>query len=379
MVDKVSASPAQLNKWLVSFNGVPEGVISLQNNENENIQLQEGEPFEAAFKFSNISAYDFKGPLNVRYTFTNQDSGKEETGSIEIPQLASGATADFELPIQTLGNLGLNDLEVFVNPGDEIEQYYSNNRILLEGFYEVVKDEVGPVMDVTFDGIYIMDGDIVSAEPLIQLELRDNNTFINKVDTAGVELFLGQDLDGAPDAGRIFFSDPNLTFIPASENQNYTIQYTPPEMEDGTYILQARMADASGNLAGDDYRISFEVVNESSVTNFYPYPNPFSTSTRFVFTLTGNEIPDRLKIQIFTVSGKLVREITQDEIGPIKIGNNITDYAWDGRDEFGDQLANGTYLYRVQLGSSTGTAYKSRATKGDKGFNKGFGKLVILR
>jgi len=90
-------------------------------------------------------------------------------------------------------------------------------------------------------------------------------------------------------------------------------------------------------------------------------------------------MPDNVKIQIFTVSGKLVREITRDEIGPIRIGNNITEYAWDGRDEFGDQLANGTYLYRVQLAHSGQNGFKQRSTGGDKGFNNGFGKLVILR
>jgi len=52
-----------------------------------------------------------------------------------------------------------------------------------------------------------------------------------------------------------------------------------------------------------------------------------------VFTLTGMDIPDEIKIQIMTISGRIVREITQDELGPIKIGNNISDFAWDGRDE----------------------------------------------
>src|SRR6185436_16832456 len=92
---------------------------------------------------------------------------------------------------------------------------------------------------------------------------------------------------------------------------------------------------------------SFEVINESSITDFINYPNPFSTSTKFVFTLTGSEIPSYLKIQIMTVSGKIVREITQSEIGNIHVGRNITEYAWDGKDEFGDRLANGVYLYRV--------------------------------
>ena len=128
----------------------------------------------------------------------------------------------------------------------------------------------------------------------------------------------------------------------------------------------------------DPYEINFEVINESAVTHFYPYPNPFSTSCRFIFTLTGNEIPDQLKIQIMTVSGRVVREITQDEIGPIRIGNNITSYAWDGRDEFGDQLANGVYFYKVFL-KSNGEELAQRSTSADRAFKDGFGKLYILR
>jgi len=126
------------------------------------------------------------------------------------------------------------------------------------------------------------------------------------------------------------------------------------------------------------YQIGFEVINEASVTNFFPYPNPFSGSTRFVFTLTGAELPQELKIQIMTVTGKVVREIMQDELGPIRIGNNISQYAWDGTDEFGDKLANGVYLYRVIL-RLNGQSIKKRETAGDRAFKKDFGKLYILR
>jgi flagellar hook assembly protein FlgD len=79
-----------------------------------------------------------------------------------------------------------------------------------------------------------------------------------------------------------------------------------------------------------------------------------------------------------TVSGKIVREITQDEIGPIRIGNNITQYAWDGRDEYGDELANGVYLYRVVV-RNNGQAMEHRETSADRAFKQNFGKLYILR
>ena len=63
------------------------------------------------------------------------------------------------------------------------------------------------------------------------------------------------------------------------------------------------------------YKVTFHVENASTISNFYPYPNPFSSSTKFVFTLSGRYIPDDLKIQIMTVTGKVVREITKEELG----------------------------------------------------------------
>jgi hypothetical protein len=160
---------------------------------------------------------------------------------------------------------------------------------------------------------------------------------------------------------------------------DFSVEYKPPPFDDGIYTLKVQAEDASGNQSGaQPYQVRFEVINESQITNFYPYPNPFSTSTRFVFTLTGSVVPDQYKIQIMTISGKVIREISQDEIGPMHIGNNITEYAWDGRDEYGDQLANGVYLYRVIL-NSPDLEFKHRATSGDRGFRKGFGKMYLLR
>lgn len=378
MKDEVSATPAQLKNWSVTYEGVPEGVVSLLNDENQDVSLEEGEPFDAQFRFKNISNYGFKNLLNVRYTLTNQITGEATTETIQIPAVAAKDSVDFTLPIATNGKVGLNDLEVFVNPGDEVEQFFSNNVIRLESFFNVERDNVNPAMDVTFDGIYILDGDIVSSNPMVNISLRDNNKFLFKTDTTGMEIFLGQECEGCA-LSRVNFSDPNVTFTPASENQNFQVQFQPEGLEDGQYRLQVNATDASGNQAGiGPYEITFEVINASTITNFYPYPNPFSTSTRFVFTLTGNRIPDEIKIQIFTVSGRLVREITQNELGPNRDGNNITEYAWDGRDEFGDQLANGTYLYRA-LVRSNGEALNTRSVGKDKAFRKGYGKIVIIR
>jgi hypothetical protein len=218
----------------------------------------------------------------------------------------------------------------------------------------------------------------VAPSPLISIIVKDENEILRKTDTTGVEILIKPPCEGCF-FRRISFSDPEVIWTPATDKVDFRVEYKPQPLADGIYTLKVQAADASGNLSGTEpYQIRFEVINESQITNFYPYPNPFSSSTRFVFTLTGSVIPDQYKIQIMTISGKVIREITQDEIGPIRIGNNITDYAWDGRDEYGDQLANGVYLYRVIL-NTPDQEFKHRATSGDPGFTKGFGKLYLLR
>jgi flagellar hook assembly protein FlgD len=119
------------------------------------------------------------------------------------------------------------------------------------------------------------------------------------------------------------------------------------------------------------------------ISNIFNYPNPFSTSTRFYYTLTGSEPPSFFKIQIMTVSGRIVKEITQDQLGPLQIGSHLTDYVWDGTDEFGDKLANGVYLYKVIAKNEAGKEFDDydeyRQTNTDQYFKNKIGKLVILR
>ena len=91
-----------------------------------------------------------------------------------------------------------------------------------------------------------------------------------------------------------------------------------PEGDD--YELIIKGSDRSGNKAGQiEYRIAFRVINKPMISNLFNYPNPFTTSTAFVFTLTGSEIPQNMKIQILTVTGKVVREITKEELEKLSI------------------------------------------------------------
>jgi flagellar hook assembly protein FlgD len=79
-----------------------------------------------------------------------------------------------------------------------------------------------------------------------------------------------------------------------------------------------------------------------------------------------------------TISGKIVKEITKDEFGPIKIGQNISDYSWDGTDNFGDRLANGVYLYQV-ITRINGSSIEQRQTLADNFFVESVGKIYLMK
>ncbi len=376
--DEVNLSAAQLDYWLVEYETPPEGILMRGNFPVQGVEIQEGAPFQANMGFYNISEKSFPDSLQVDLETFNNISRKSFKTSFNIAAPAPGDTTNFPVNVDTRGKAGLNNFNLFVNPRITAEQVYNNNQINRIGFLEVDQDETNPYIDVAFDGRYIMDGEIVSPEPLITIQLRDENPFLFKKDTTGIDVFLLPPCEGC-NFKRISFSDPRVNWTPGDEDNNFKIEYQSPSLENGIYTLRIQASDETGNTAGEEpFQVRFEVINESTITNFYPYPNPFSTSTRFVFTLTGSEIPDQIKIQIMTVTGKIVREITQDELGSIRIGNNLTDFAWNGRDEYGDQLANGVYLYRVIV-RVNGETLEHRDTSADKAFKHGIGKMYLLR
>ena len=74
----------------------------------------------------------------------------------------------------------------------------------------------------------------------------------------------------------------------------------------------------------------------------YNYPNPFSNETYFTFKLS--QIPEEMKIRIYTIAGRMIKEITRKSS---ELNYDLNKIYWDGKDEDGDHIANGTYLYKM--------------------------------
>jgi hypothetical protein len=379
--DSVTVTPQQLNYWVLNADYIPEGAIAPNILFTMKDTVDVGEPINFSVAFKNVGPVKFDSLMKIGLrikTSNNYDS------VVNIPKgkiLIVGDTLKASYTIPTENYIGNNTLVVEFNPNnDQPEQFHFNN-VLYKNFY-VKSDIFNPLLDVTFDGVHILNKDIVSSKPEILIKLKDENKFMALSDTSLLKVKIR-----FPDQSvrNYFFNSDTMRFTPANlsgGDNTATINLRPYLMKDGDYELTVTGKDRSGNTAGAiDYRTTFSVINKAMISEMLNYPNPFTTSTAFVFTLTGSQVPQNLRIQVLTITGKVVREITKEELGPIHVGRNITEFKWDGTDMYGQQLANGVYIYRVitNLNGKSLEKYKADGDDTDKYFNKGYGKMYLMR
>jgi hypothetical protein len=383
--DKQNLTPYQLRWWRLYYTPVPEGALAGNIKLISKDTLEVGEPLNFGIAFKNVSDVAFANTIKVNAYVRDQNNQQTLLNITRLKAIGAGDTAMVTYQVNTQNLTGTNTLFIDVNPDNDQPEYTHMNNFLYKNFF-VKGDVYKPTLDVTFDGVRILSGDIVSAKPRITIKLKDESKFLPLNDTSLVTILLRY-----PDntVKRFKFGTDTLQFTPATPGGDNvaTVDFMPKLPIDGEYELTITGKDRTGNTAGNlEYRVLFNVYNTPMISNMFNYPNPFTTSTAFVFTLTGSVIPQNLKIQILTVTGKIVREITKDELGPLNIGRNITDFKWDGTDQYGQKLANGVYLYRVVTNLNGSSLEKfptldqnGSKTNTDQYFNKGYGKMYLMR
>lgn len=335
--------------------------------------VQQGQPITIKVGIANTTQANMDSLL-TKYILTGESSTPVYN---RIKPFAAQEKLIYTTSINSDKLLGNYTFTFELNPDSDQPEINKFNNIGIKRI-KVTPDRINPLMNVTFDGSRILNEDIVSPNPLIKVELKDENKYLLLQNEEDIEISLQ-----FPDLKTVTYTkgNPAFKFIKANSGDNNAayVELT-PTLSDGSYLLAVRGKDASGNFSGNlKYEVSFKVITKQSISNVLNYPNPFSNSTRFLFTVTG-KIPESARIRIMTMSGKVVREITENEIGPIKIGQNMTQLAWDGTDDFGNKLATGVYLYRVIFKGDKGAnvdLYENKAV--DKYIQNGIGKLVIIR
>ena len=382
--DGKKATPFQLSYWRLEDVPAPEGAIAPNILLKGKDTLNSGEPLDFAIAFKNVSSYNFDS-LRVRLNIVDRSN---VTHSIILPKkkaIISGDTVVLAYTIDTKQYPGANTIFVDFNPDNDQPEQYQFNNFVYKPFY-VKSDNRSPSLDVTFDNVHILNEDIVSARPHIQIKLQSQNQYLLLNDTSMITVQLRYP-DGSMHS--YHFNSDTIRFTPATSGSNNTatVDFNPaflkqfnPEGDDYQLIVTGK--DQMNNPAGvAPYRVSFKIITKAMISNMLNYPNPFTTSTAFVFTITGSEVPQNIKIQILTITGRIVREITKEELGPLHVGRNITEFKWNGTDMYGNRLANGVYLYHVvtNLNGKSLDKYTGAGDNTNKYFNNGYGKMYLMK
>lgn len=249
-----------------------------------------------------------------------------------------------------------------------ISYYAENGTEDANGFYKKIiiggindsagVDNTGPEINLYMNDAKFVAGGITNENPDLFAILKDENG----VNTVGNGI--GHDITAILDANTehsIVLND----YYQADLNsyKSGTIRYPYKDLSEGKHTLSLKVWDVYNNssLASTEF-----VVSQSptlALDHVLNYPNPFTTKTQFFFEHNQCCQLLNIQLQVFTISGKLVKNINKFVQAE---GYRSDPIEWDGRDDFGDKIARGVYIYRLKVKTSQGVTAEK------------YEKLVIL-
>jgi hypothetical protein len=264
----------------------------------------------------------------------------------------------FVAPKDILYNYGIGKISYYAEDGNtDASGYYE--KIIIGGTNpNALADNVGPENTIYMNDIKFAFGGITDENPDLYAILFDENG-INTVGS-GIGHDITAVLDGNTEKAVV------LNDYYQSDLNNYkkgSIRYPFNNLSEGKHTLKVKAWDVYNNST--DAYTEFIVAKsaELALDHVLNYPNPFTTRTQFYFEQ--NQCCQMLDVslQIFTVSGKLVKNISKIVYAE---GYRSEPIEWDGKDDFGDKIGRGVYVYKLKVKTNEGkTAEK-------------YEKLVIL-
>jgi hypothetical protein len=219
------------------------------------------------------------------------------------------------------------------------------NKIIVGGTdTTAVNDGEGPDIEIFFDNSNYVSSYLVGPNPNLIVKLNDE-TGLNTTGTG-----VGHKLEGILNKNQsspIDFTDYFVGELDAGGKQG-EINYKFNKLNDGDYTINVKAWDVFNNFSNEESFFTVVSSNDLVVRDVYNYPNPFSSNTAFTFQHNLTRAID-VKINVYTIAGRMIKQIEEKNINQKFVKIN-----WDGRDEDGDQLGNGTYLYKLIVRTTDG-------------------------
>lgn len=216
----------------------------------------------------------------------------------------------------------------------------------------LISDSQGPEVRLFINDTSFVYGGTTNEDPVLLARVSD----FNGINTTGNGI--GHDITAILDGNKQDLLVLNDYY--ESDLDNYksgTIRYPLNDLEPGTHEIKLKVWDILNNSSEADLRFEVFSSEQMILKNLLNYPNPFTTQTAFYFEHNqGGQALDA-QIQIYTVSGRLVKSFdflsateTALEAGKFRVGPVY----WDGLDQYGDRIGRGTYFYRVKIRTADG-------------------------
>ncbi|WP_282136690.1 type IX secretion system sortase PorU [Seonamhaeicola maritimus] len=217
------------------------------------------------------------------------------------------------------------------------------NTVRIGGLNEnAEEDNIGPVISLYMNDENFVSGGITNEAPTLLAKLEDANG-INTASGIGHDIVAIIDGD---ETNPIILNDYYQTEV--DDYQKGVVSFPFRDLEPGLHTLTLKAWDVYNNSSIAEIQfVVHDKDQELVINNVLNYPNPFVNYTEFWFNHNSSESLD-VSIQIFTVSGKLVRTLNGQTSGGFKSTSSLSrDLVWDGRDDFGDKIGKGVYIYKL--------------------------------
>ena len=228
------------------------------------------------------------------------------------------------------------------------DQSGSNFDIQIGGINaNATEDNTGPVIALFMNDESFVSGGITNESPTLLAKLQDENG-LNTASGIGHDILAILDGD---ETNPFKLNDYYQTEI--DDYQRGTVTYPFRDLEPGLHTLTLKAWDVYNNSSTSEVQFVVYDENESLVIdNVLNYPNPFVNYTEFWFNHNSSEVLD-VSVQVFTVSGKLVKTLNGQTNGGSKVTSSLSkDIVWDGKDDFGERIGKGVYVYKLTVRSN---------------------------
>ncbi len=220
-------------------------------------------------------------------------------------------------------------------------------------------DTVGPELNVYMNDESFIEGGNTNTSPNLIISLFDLsgiNTSITSVDHDIVAIIDGDQ------ANPVILNDYYETEL--NDFTKGKVVYQLRDLSVGMHTIKIKAWDTYNNSSVAT--LNFMVVSDSNLIldNVLNYPNPFVNYTEFWFNHNKPNEPLEVQVQIFTISGKVIKTINQ---AIQTTGNLSRSIHWNGLDDFGNRLGKGVYIYKLKVKSTISNQFSQK-----------YEKLVIL-